>query len=642
MAKNLDFALPVVRYSRADFTSLRAWLRRVPTATILDLYYNDDDRELLGLHTPQDLYARLLEIRDNLAARAAEQNPYLSNFLQEARHSTAWPSRAVDALVQAADQDLASPRPGDPISLWFKPRISKRLKEQDCHTLIDLANLINVRGSWWYAPVHAIGRKTARVIERWFLKEKYVKDLIDPEALKPVPEDPDTQLITLDSTDPVPLARLRLSSDLDGSLGINRVSGFRLLDSSDDLQAVRAYLVKYAGREHTLAAYTKEIERFVLWCVLEQRKPLSSVLVADCTEYLAFLAKTPKSWIAARSKRKGKHWRPFASQLSPKSQKYAYLVLKACFQWLTDSLYLRANPWHLVAEPDTIKPRVPIQIDKALPKDLWIKLANKDGILDWLCSMPPDELATHFRLHGPITKKNISAHVRLIRAAISFLGDTGLRRAEATNAKRTDLKLSTLRLGQWELTTVGKRNKERTVPVSKRVVELLQAHWEDRGLDFRYGMETRPLLAPIALPLTESSKRRHFDEEGEPVDPGFAVSGLGRLVSRAMTEIADDKLNPYLDDDERNRLRIAAAHALRHTNGTLLASLSMPLDVVQRRLGHESLQTTTIYVQAEEQRVLDESSRIEQLLGEMTVKLDAQPSSPLIAGSQDNGTGNTP
>lgn len=61
-----------------------------------------------------------------------------------------------------------------------------------------------------------------------------------------------------------------------------------------------------------------------------------------------------------------------------------------------------------------------------------------------------------------------------------------------------------------------------------------------------------------------------------------------------------------------------------------------------RRLGHESLQTTTIYVQAEEQRVLDESSRIEQLLGEMTVKLDAQPSSPLIAGSQANGTGNTP
>ncbi len=106
----------------------------------------------------------------------------------------------------------------------------------------------------WYAPVYAIGRKTARVIERWFLKEKYVKDLIDPEALKPVPEDPDTQLITLDSTDPVPLSRLRLSSDLDGSQGINRVSGFRLLDSSDDLQAVRAYLLKYAGREHTLAA----------------------------------------------------------------------------------------------------------------------------------------------------------------------------------------------------------------------------------------------------------------------------------------------------------------------------------------------------------------------------------------------------
>ena len=61
----------------------------------------------------------------------------------------------------------------------------------------------------------------------------------------------------------------------------------------------------------------------------------------------------------------------------------------------------------------------------------------------------------------------------------------------------------------------------------------------------------------------------------------------------------------------------------------------MPLDVVQRRLGHASLQTTTIYVQAEEQRVLDESSRIEQLIGEMSVSLDVQPTTRQLSDSHE-------
>jgi site-specific recombinase XerD len=35
----------------------------------------------------------------------------------------------------------------------------------------------------------------------------------------------------------------------------------------------------------------------------------------------------------------------------------------------------------------------------------------------------------------------------------------------------------------------------------------------------------------------------------------------------------------------------------------------VPVDVVQKVLGHASLQTTTIYVQAEKQRVVEEVAR---------------------------------
>ncbi|WP_250520369.1 MULTISPECIES: site-specific integrase [unclassified Caballeronia] len=53
----------------------------------------------------------------------------------------------------------------------------------------------------------------------------------------------------------------------------------------------------------------------------------------------------------------------------------------------------------------------------------------------------------------------------------------------------------------------------------------------------------------------------------------------------------------------------ANAHAFRHTFATHSVADEVPVDVVQKVLGHASLQTTTIYVQAERQRVVEEVAR---------------------------------
>jgi integrase len=47
----------------------------------------------------------------------------------------------------------------------------------------------------------------------------------------------------------------------------------------------------------------------------------------------------------------------------------------------------------------------------------------------------------------------------------------------------------------------------------------------------------------------------------------------------------------------------------RHTFGTRAVARDMPIDVVQRILGHASLQTTSIYVHAERQRMLDAAAQ---------------------------------
>jgi integrase len=71
-----------------------------------------------------------------------------------------------------------------------------------------------------------------------------------------------------------------------------------------------------------------------------------------------------------------------------------------------------------------------------------------------------------------------------------------------------------------------------------------------------------------------------------------------------LVETMDD-----LSRDERVRLGQANAHAFRHTFGTQSVADEVPVDVVQKVLGHASLQTTTIYVQAEKRRVVEEVAR---------------------------------
>ena len=152
---------------------------------------------------------------------------------------------------------------------------------------------------------------------------------------------------------------------------------------------------------------------------------------------------------------------------------------------------------------------------------------------------------------------------------------------------------------------LGKRNKWRTVFPSRRAIEALQAHWLDRGQDFSFGLVDTPLLSPLVAPGTRASRQKHLDEAGNLKESGFSPDGLYQLIKTALIRIADDD-SLSLEPEERTRLRQAAPHAFRHTFGTQAVSGNVPLDVVQRVLGHSSLQTTTIYVQAEKKRSIEE------------------------------------
>ncbi|WP_407655545.1 hypothetical protein [Burkholderia alba] len=80
------------------------------------------------------------------------------------------------------------------------------------------------------------------------------------EPVELVPADGGQQL--------APLERMALPHALSGARGTNRVSALSYLRAAHDLDALRAYLARYDDQASTLRAYTRELERLLLWAVI--------------------------------------------------------------------------------------------------------------------------------------------------------------------------------------------------------------------------------------------------------------------------------------------------------------------------------------------------------------------------------------
>ena len=594
MAQNDLIELPSVRYTRADFTALRAHLNRISLERIADLYYTEDDRDRLGIATAADLRRRLDVMRDQLVQRACDSLPHLANAFRDARRSGIFSRSAIDYLVRAADQESATPRPDDSLAMWLRPRVADLLNDQGARTIGELVALINRRGHRWWAPIPRIGEGKATALVNWLKGYRTIADRLNPAALQPA-STPRGDIVVLDSFSSVlvPLERIGLPHALNGEFGSNRHTGYAQTSARNDLEAIQFYLVNYAGQAKTLRAYTKELERFLLWCIKKQRKAMSAVNTEDCEAYKAFLASPDSDWIGVKAGRHTPFWRPFAGIPSKASQKYAVTIVKSFFEWLAAVAYLRGNPWLTVKTPKPSKKIVDLDIGRAPPQVLWAKLSDVGGLLDQLCDTPDEHLRARYRLRGWAAHFPISAQYRMARALLLLLGQTGLRREEAATATRAGLQPVTADL--WQLEIIGKGDKHRLVFAPSRTIEAVRAHWIDRGLDFEEVWPDRPLIAPIHVPAPrELTNGRRFQADS-----------LGRVVSTTLKRIAHD-VELDLTPDDRTRLMAASTHAFRHLFGTLAVAGQVPLDVVRSVMGHESLDTTSKYVQAEKQRAIDE------------------------------------
>lgn len=580
MAQHSDIILPTLAYTRADYTALRAFCMKIPLDVIADRYYSHDSPQL-----ESGLERYLIAMRDALIERASVNNPLLAENLKSARRNGHITARTLLLLIQIAEAPAATPQPSDAIAMWMRPRTTAALKAEQLVTLADLTALLRRRGPGWWRGVARVGIHRAQAIAHWLRRHEATLGSIYTGNYVPVPAR--LELIGTDSNAYlVPLKHARAPEALDGASGINRDLRFNYIGASNDLEAIRAYLDRFNDKPHTLRSYTKELERFLYWCVLEIKKPLSSLLVTDCEAYKEFLKQPSAGFVGDRAPRSSTRWRPFSrTPLSAASQLHAIIVIRSAFAYLVAVRYLAGNPWLVVKDPNVTKRVHEMQIDKALSRELW------DTVIDRLsqrCSVAE---------HG---------QDRIALAMMLLLGDSGLRREEAAGALRSALKPNKWAYDAGQLTIIGKRNKERIVPVSPRTLVALRAHWQDRGLDFDASDAPYPLLAPLVIPQHADAIKRHATAH----TAGYTGDALYRLFQATLKRLQLDPAAPAgFTSAQFNALATASPHALRHTWGTLAVEDGMPLDVAQAIMGHQSPSTTAIYVQAKTRRILEEGAR---------------------------------
>lgn len=472
----------------------------------------------------------------------------------------------------------------DFVSAWFDEAISRRLVLAKLPTIGHLIDRITTNGYRWWVSVPRLGEKGAARIVTWLRGYETSLGVLPTQSLAPLrslPLNTFTQA-RLHSTGIVPLEHFAAPADLDGSIGSNRCLGAPRINATNDHQAISSWLATKSGNQNTQRAYQKEAERILLWAILERGKALSNLSVEDCAAYRDWLSmlgrteeqawtfrQTQSTWLGCKGVARHKQaWRPFDGALSASSARHAITIVSNLFEWLVRVQYCAFNPWSGVS-----KSLVTASPDSS--PDVEFMRAFSVGQWNYLIT----------QLHSDSDNK----HLTRLRFVLPFAYATGLRISELVDA--TVGRIYTMPLAEgvgvrWMLKVFGKGGKWRAVPIPSEVMTAMQTYFEHRGLNFDItsNATTTPLIA------------------SETGAGSVTTSALSKSLRGFFSGIAQSLQNEG-KHIEAKAFERATAHWLRHTCGSHLALSGVPLNFIQRLLGHTSLQTTSIYTDTSDENL---------------------------------------
>jgi integrase/recombinase XerC len=142
------------------------------------------------------------------------------------------------------------------------------------------------------------------------------------------------------------------------------------------------------------------------------------------------------------------------------------------------------------------------------------------------------------------------------RLVLELLYGTGMRRSELLG-----LTISSLALGEGRVRVMGKRSKERWIPLHQNLVPLLNQYLS--------ALETHLPEKPSPVLIRTDS--------GDPAYPGF----IYRIVRKYLSMVTTAKKR--------------SPHVLRHSFATHLLNAGAEISAIRELLGHASLAATQVY-----------------------------------------------
>ncbi len=284
----------------------------------------------------------------------------------------------------------------------------------------------------------------------------------------------------------------------------------------DNVAAFLRYLTAEKNySEHTLRAYHKDLNDFMLHCTSNyQLKNLTNVHYAMVRDYVVALSK------------KGLTTRSINRKCATLNSFYTYLRTIGAIDThpLAQHKSLKAKKSFIVPFSESEVAQVLLQIDRS----------SFSGLRD--------------------------------ATAIELLYSTGMRQAELIGLKVSDIDWS-----QQQLRILGKRNKERIVPMLPSLITSLKSYCKQRS-------DIDKATTHDILLVTDKGKKTY---------PSFVY----RLIKLYFREVS-------------SKIR-TSPHVLRHSFATHMLDAGADINVVKEILGHESLAATQEYTKVQLPKVQD-------------------------------------
>jgi integrase/recombinase XerC len=259
---------------------------------------------------------------------------------------------------------------------------------------------------------------------------------------------------------------------------------------------------KYSA--HTITSYKNDIGQFIAF--INPNNESFDIADINYQQIRAWVASLLKDKIAARSVNR---------KLSS---------LKSFFKYLQRQQIIDVNPMAKISGPKTPK-RLPVFVDEHQMEDLFAEVKFEEGF------------------NG--------LRDRLI---LDLFYQTGIRRSELTNLKEIDIDLfnSTIKV-------LGKRNKERIIPIS---------------LPLKRNLET---YLKVKQELNLSNPMLLVSEKGHTLSEQAVYNSVKKYLSQVTT------------------IQKKSPHVLRHTFATHLLNNGADINAVKDLLGHANLSATQVY-----------------------------------------------